>query len=109
MSLYFFRISTGRYSGAADQPYEFEDRAAAWTEMTEVCANLLGSIARNLKPNANGAWSCSTRTRSRSSASAWSARPCADDRERATVNGRQRVQIREFRFIAREKCATAVV
>jgi hypothetical protein len=25
MSLYFFRISTGRYSGAADQPYEFED------------------------------------------------------------------------------------
>ncbi|MBR1091766.1 hypothetical protein JQ621_30275 [Bradyrhizobium manausense] len=55
MSLYFFRISTGRYSGAADQPYEFEDRAAAWTEMTEVCANLLGSIARNLKPNAK--WS----------------------------------------------------
>lgn len=55
MSLYFFRISTGRYSGAADQPYEFEDHAAAWTEMTEVCANLLGSIARNLKPNAK--WS----------------------------------------------------
>jgi len=52
MSLYFFRISTGRYSGAADHPYEFEDRAAAWTEMTEVCANLLGGIARGLKPNA---------------------------------------------------------
>lgn len=52
MPLYFFRISTGRYSGAADQPYEFEDRAAAWTEMTEVCANLLGGIARGLKPNA---------------------------------------------------------
>jgi len=52
MSLYFFRISTGRYSGAADQPYEFEDRAAAWTEMTEVCANLLGGISRSLKPNA---------------------------------------------------------
>jgi len=51
MSLYFFRISTGRYSGAADQPYEFEDRAAAWTEMTEVCANLLGGIARSLKPD----------------------------------------------------------
>ncbi|MET3908155.1 hypothetical protein ABID59_002496 [Bradyrhizobium sp. S3.3.6] len=55
MSLYFFRISTGRYSGAADQPYEFEDSTAAWTEMTEVCANLLGSISRNLKPNAK--WS----------------------------------------------------
>ena len=52
MSLYFFRISTGRYSGAADQPYEFDDRAAAWAEMTEVCANLLGGIARSLKPNA---------------------------------------------------------
>jgi hypothetical protein len=55
MSLYFFRISTGRYSGAADQPYEFENRTAAWTEMTEVCANLLGGIARSLKPNAK--WS----------------------------------------------------
>jgi hypothetical protein len=54
MSLYFFRISTGRYSGAADQPYECENRAAAWTEMTEVCANLLGGIARGLKPN--GEW-----------------------------------------------------
>ncbi|MGT2437561.1 DUF6894 family protein [Bradyrhizobium betae] len=52
MSLYFFRISSGRYSGAADHPYEFEDRAAAWTEMTEVCANLLGSIARGLKRDA---------------------------------------------------------
>ena len=52
MSLYFFSNSTGRYSGAADQPYEFDDRAAAWTEMTEVCANLLGGIARSLKPNA---------------------------------------------------------
>jgi hypothetical protein len=51
MSLYFFRISTGRYSGAADQPYEFEDRASAWSEMTEVCSSLLGGIARGLKPN----------------------------------------------------------
>jgi hypothetical protein len=55
MSLYFFRISTGRYSGAADEPYEFEDRDAAWSEMREVCANLLSSIARNLKTNAK--WS----------------------------------------------------
>ena len=54
MSLYFFRISTGCYSGAADQPYDFKDRASAWTEMTQVCANLLGSMARGLKPN--GEW-----------------------------------------------------
>ena len=52
---FFFRISTGRYSGAADHPYEFEDHAAAWSEMTEVCANLLAGISRNLKPNAK--WS----------------------------------------------------
>jgi hypothetical protein len=55
MPLYFFRISTGRYSGAADQPYEFDDRTAAWSEMTAVSANLLGGIARNMKPNAK--WS----------------------------------------------------
>jgi len=52
MSLYFFRISNGRYSGASDQPYEFEDRAVAWTKMTEVCATLISSIVRRLKPNA---------------------------------------------------------
>jgi len=54
MSLYFFRISHGRYSGASDQPYEFESREAAWTEMTAVCANLLGGISRSLKQN--GEW-----------------------------------------------------
>jgi hypothetical protein len=52
MALYFFRISQGRYSGASDLPYEFDTRDAAWSEMTAVCANLLGGIARSLKPNA---------------------------------------------------------
>jgi hypothetical protein len=52
MPLYFFRISQGRYSGASDHPYEFADREAAWTEMTAVCANLLGGIARGLKRDA---------------------------------------------------------
>ncbi|MGY8662762.1 hypothetical protein Q3C01_10385 [Bradyrhizobium sp. UFLA05-109] len=52
MARYYFRISTGRYCGASDHAYEFENRAAAWSEMTEVCANLLGGIARGLKPNA---------------------------------------------------------
>ena len=54
MSLYFFRISHGRYSGASDQAYEFDSREAAWTEMTAVCANLLGGISRSLKQN--GEW-----------------------------------------------------
>jgi len=49
MTLYFFRISQGRYSGVSDQPYEFEDREAAWTEMKAVCANLVGGISRGLK------------------------------------------------------------
>jgi hypothetical protein len=52
MSLYFFRITSGRYSGASDQGSEFESREAAWTEMTKVCGNLVGSISRSLKQNA---------------------------------------------------------
>ena len=54
MPLYFFRISQGRYSGASDMPYEFDSREAAWAEMRAVCSNLVGGIARGLKPNA--AW-----------------------------------------------------
>jgi hypothetical protein len=52
MSLYFFRISHGRYSGASDQGTEFESREDAWAEMTKVCANLLGGISRSLKQDA---------------------------------------------------------
>ena len=51
MPLYFFRISNGRYAGASDQGSEFENREAAWTEMTKVCGNLLGSLSRSLKQN----------------------------------------------------------
>jgi uncharacterized protein DUF6894 len=52
MSLYFFRISHGRYSGASEQGSEFDSREAAWNEMTKVCANLLGGISRSLKQDA---------------------------------------------------------
>jgi hypothetical protein len=52
MPLYFFRISHGQYAGASDQGAEFETRDAAWSEMTKVCGNLLGSLARSLKQNA---------------------------------------------------------
>jgi hypothetical protein len=52
MPLYFFRISHGRYSGASDHGSEFESREAAWSEMTKVCANLVGGISRSLKQNA---------------------------------------------------------
>ena len=52
MSQYFFRISNGRYAGASDQGSEFESRDAAWAEMTKVCGNLLGSISRSMKQDA---------------------------------------------------------
>jgi hypothetical protein len=52
MSLYFFRISHGRYSGASEHGAEFESREAAWTELTKVCGNLVGGISRSLKQNA---------------------------------------------------------
>jgi hypothetical protein len=51
MSMYFFRISHGRYSGASDQGSEFESPEAAWAEMTRACDNLLGGISRSLKQN----------------------------------------------------------
>jgi len=51
MTLYFFRIGHGHFSGASDQGSEFESREAAWTEMTRVCGDLLGSVARALKQN----------------------------------------------------------
>jgi Domain of unknown function (DUF6894) len=52
MALYFFRIGHGHYSGASDQGSEFESREAAWTEMARVCGDLVGSISRKLKQNA---------------------------------------------------------
>jgi hypothetical protein len=52
MALYFFRIGHGHYSGASDQESEFESREAAWTEMARVCGDLVGSISRKLKQNA---------------------------------------------------------
>jgi hypothetical protein len=52
MPLYFFRIQNGPYSGACDHGTELADRNAAWKELTSVCGDLVGSISRNLKQNA---------------------------------------------------------
>jgi hypothetical protein len=52
MPVYFFRIRNGRYSGASDHGTDLADRAAAWQELTRVCSDLIGSIARNLHENA---------------------------------------------------------
>ena len=52
MPLFYFRIRTGRFSGASDTAFELTDRDAAWVEMTKVCGDLVGSISRHLKQNA---------------------------------------------------------
>lgn len=50
MSLYFIQIAGGKYAGISDLD-DVGDRAAAWNEMTKVCADLVGGIARELKEN----------------------------------------------------------
>jgi hypothetical protein len=52
MPLYFFRIRNGRYSGASDHGTELADRGAAWKDLTSVCGDMVGCIARNLHENA---------------------------------------------------------
>ena len=49
MPQYFFRIRNGRYSGMSDNGIEASDSLSAWTEMTRVCSDLVGGIARRLK------------------------------------------------------------
>jgi Domain of unknown function (DUF6894) len=51
MSLYFFRIKNGRYSGCADQGTECADRNAAWKELTNVAADMASGISRKLAEN----------------------------------------------------------
>ena len=52
MPLYYFRIRSGQFSGAADRGTELADDGAAWKELTRVCGDLVGSISRKLKQNA---------------------------------------------------------
>ena len=52
MPLYFFRIRTGKYSGACDHGAELADREAAWNELTKVCGDIVGGISRKLRQNA---------------------------------------------------------
>ena len=51
MTLYFFRIKNGRYSGSSDQGTECADRNAAWKELTNACADMAGGISRKLAEN----------------------------------------------------------
>lgn len=49
MPLYTFRIQNGSFSGEPCSAFDLEDRNAAWIEMTKVCSDLIGGIARHLK------------------------------------------------------------
>jgi hypothetical protein len=55
MPLYSFHISDGASSDAADGAFKLADGTAAWTEMTKVCADLLGSASLGLKQDSE--WS----------------------------------------------------
>ena len=50
MALHFFRINDGKYSGVSELDIVGEGHAA-WTEMTKVCSELIGSVSRELKEN----------------------------------------------------------
>jgi len=52
MSCYFIRASHDNSCGVSDSGSDFVDRDAAWAEMTQVCGDLVGSISRSLKQNA---------------------------------------------------------
>ena len=52
MSSYFIRVSHDNFYGVSDNGFDFADRDAAWAEMTQVCGDLVGSISRSLKQNA---------------------------------------------------------
>jgi hypothetical protein len=46
---FYFRIGNGDYSGISGEGFDLADKDAAWTEMTKVCGDLVGSIARKLR------------------------------------------------------------
>jgi len=52
MPNYYFRISSGQFSGGSDLPAALSDLDAAWEEVTKISADLLPSISRQIKPDA---------------------------------------------------------
>jgi hypothetical protein len=49
---FYFRIRDGRFGGPAHHAIMLADRDAAWTELTRVSRDLVGSIAREIRQNA---------------------------------------------------------
>ena len=53
MPVYHFRICGGRHSSAPEQGFALADKDAAWVEMTKVCGDFIGDVARRLEQNDN--------------------------------------------------------
>ena len=49
MPRYYLRVAHGKYSGAPDLIYEFQDDDEAWKEMTKICGDLAGGVCRALQ------------------------------------------------------------
>lgn len=49
---FYFQIRDGRFGGPAHHAIILADRDAAWTELTRVSRDLVGSIAREITQNA---------------------------------------------------------
>jgi hypothetical protein len=47
--LFYFRICNGSYSGTSGEGFDLAGSDAAWLEMTKVCGDLVGGIARKMK------------------------------------------------------------
>jgi hypothetical protein len=52
MAQFYFRIRDGRFGGPAHHAIVLADRDAAWNELALVSKDLVGSIAREIKQNA---------------------------------------------------------
>jgi hypothetical protein len=48
---FYFRIRDGQFGGPAHHAIILADRDAAWTELTRVSKDLIGSIAREIRQN----------------------------------------------------------
>jgi hypothetical protein len=50
MPNYYFRISSGEFSGGSDLSTALSGLDAAWEEVTRISADLLPSVSRKMKP-----------------------------------------------------------
>jgi hypothetical protein len=47
MPRYYFNIPMGKYAGAADAAFVFNNDDEAWKEMTTICSDIIADVARD--------------------------------------------------------------